>query len=197
MQHHKNKVISTLKEDSGTMRLKCDNKCGLVDYCGCVPETWSRSATLTSVRRGFLGNRMINENIKIYPVWDSTIETVPRNISNEEMSLLKNYHAIRTCYFEQKLKDQVEEENLDSLQFPLDKDSHRFVQDGLRWTKVVHCQRARTLSTEAMRQIHSELVSKFRAAQDDKNLKIKAESENFMISNKECEECRTEELKMT
>ena len=78
-------MISTLKEHSGMIRLKHDHKCRLVNFCGCVPETWARSATLTSVRRGFLANGMMDEKLKIFPVWDSMIQTVPRKFSNEEM----------------------------------------------------------------------------------------------------------------
>ena len=96
------------------------------------------------------------------------IQTVPRKISNEEISLSKNYNAIRTFYFEQILRDQVEEEAFDTLKFPLDKDVNGNAHDGLRRTKVIHCQRARALSTEMIRQIHCELTIKFRALQDHK-----------------------------
>ena len=64
------------------------------------------------------------------------------------MLLSKNDHAIRTCYFEQNLKDQVEEETFDALKLPLEKDIHGNVHDGLRQTKVIYRQRARTLSRD-------------------------------------------------
>ena len=79
------------------------------------------------------------------------IQTVPRKISNEEISLSKNYNAIRTFYFEQILRDQVEEEAFDTLKFPLDKDVNGNVHDGLRQTKVIHCKRPRAFSTEMIR----------------------------------------------
>ena len=77
----KHKVTDALKEQSNVVRLKSEHEKGLVDYCGRVPETWARSATRTSVRREFLANAMIDEKIKMCPVWDKTMRTVPRKSS--------------------------------------------------------------------------------------------------------------------
>ena len=145
-----------------------------MDFRGCVSETWARSATFTSVRRWVLSYGMIDEKLKIFPVWDSMIQMVRKKMSNEESSLSKNSKAIRECYFEQKLKDQVEEETFDSLKFPLDKDINGNAHDGLRRTQVIHFQRARALSAQTMRQINFELTRKFRALQDHKFLKMKS-----------------------
>ena len=56
--------MDVLKEHDRIAKLKYDNEKDLVDYCGRVTETWDRSTTLTSIRRGFLANGMMHETLK-------------------------------------------------------------------------------------------------------------------------------------
>ena len=73
----KNKVTDFLKEHGHIMKLKYDNEKRLVECCGCVSEIWTRSAVFTSERREFLANRMVDDVLKMCPVWDNIISTMP------------------------------------------------------------------------------------------------------------------------
>ena len=175
-------------ENNHIIKLKHDNKKGLVDYCGCVPEIWARSATFTGVRRGFLANGMVDDTLKICPVWEDMIGTMPRKMSNAEMLMSKDFENIKTAFIDKKMNDIVNEETYDALNFPIDKDSRGAAHDEIRRTDYIPCQRARTIGPEEMRQIHREQTEKFKGTLIQKNLKVRQESENHMISNEECEE---------
>ena len=63
---------------------------GLVDFCRCTPYVWARPKTLTSIVRGFLDNGTIDNALKIRPIWENMINTMPRKISNTETLMSKD-----------------------------------------------------------------------------------------------------------
>ena len=64
----KNRVDEKLRSASNIVGLKAKNKKVLVDYCGFVPENWSRAATVSSIMRGFPANCLVDHILKLAPI---------------------------------------------------------------------------------------------------------------------------------
>ena len=160
-----------MRECNHIIKLKYDNKKGLVDYCGCVPEIWARSATFTGVRRGFLAIEMVDDTLKTCPVWDDMIGTMPRKMSNAAMLMSKEYENVRKASIDKKMNGKVNEETCDDLNFPIYKESCGATHDETRRAYYVPCQRARTIGPEEMRQNHREQTEKFKGTMIQKTLK--------------------------
>ena len=164
-------MSSSLKNNNHVIRLKHVNKCALVDYCGCVPETWTRSATLSSARRGFLANGMTHNVVKTCPVWKNMIKTMPRRVEEKEWEKLNNYENTKIMFEEHKLNNKISENTFDSLGFQVDHNAKGKEVDDLRRSDFMPYQRARAIRPNELRPIKSKLVQKCLEIQNRKKTK--------------------------
>ena len=142
------------------MRLKYVNKCALADCCGCVPKIWTRPAALSSARRGFLANGMIDNVLKICLSSKNMINAIPRKISDKEWEIANKFENIKTLFEEQKLSNKISENAFDSLGFPIDLGAKGNEVDDLRRSDFMPCQRARAIRPDELRSMKAKLIEK-------------------------------------
>ena len=84
------------------------------------------------VKRGFLANGVIDDVLKICPVWENMINATPRKLSKSEIKLSNDYECIKKAHDDVHINDKVKEETYDEMKFPLDMDSLGKINDDIR-----------------------------------------------------------------